>query len=245
MRRPLNPLHNNGNTIVTTPPATTPPRELHLGFASAMHTCSLIAILRGLTPDEAVPIGRALFEAGFRAIEVPLNSPQPLESIRRLRDALPPEVQIGAGTVIRPSQVSEVADAGGSLIVMPHSDPEVIRAAKAAGLACTPGVATPTEAFAALFNGADALKLFPAEQLSVATLRAWRTVLPQEMRLMPVGGVTPANLEPFVKVGAGGFGLGGALYRPGYNASRVSENANLFIACLEDALSDQLETKPV
>ncbi|WP_175104312.1 2-dehydro-3-deoxy-6-phosphogalactonate aldolase [Pararobbsia alpina] len=204
-----------------------------------MHTCPLIAILRGLTPDEAAPIGQALFEAGFRAIEVPLNSPAPLESIRRLRAALPREVLVGAGTVIYPSQVREVADAGGSLIVMPHSDPEVILAAKAAGLACTPGVATATEAFAALFNGADALKLFPAEQLSVATLRAWRTVLPQEMRLMPVGGVTPANLESFVTAGAGGFGLGAALYRPGYNASRVSENANLFVACFEAAVANQ------
>jgi 2-dehydro-3-deoxyphosphogalactonate aldolase len=182
-------------------------------------------------------VGLALLEAGFRAIEVPLNSPDPITSIRRLRDALPPEVQVGAGTVLLPTQVNEVAHAGGTLIVMPHSDPAVIRAAKAARLACTPGVATPTEAFAALSNGADALKLFPADRLSPATLRAWRTVLPSQMRIMPVGGITPGNIKAFVEAGAGGFGLGGSLYRPGYSAARVSENANLFIACLEDAFA--------
>jgi 2-dehydro-3-deoxyphosphogalactonate aldolase len=211
--------------------------ELHPGFAAAMYACPLIAILRGLTPDDAVPVGQALFEAGFRAIEVPLNSPDPLTSIRRLRDALPPEVQIGAGTVLHPSQVSDVADAGGTLIVMPHSDPDVIHAARNAFMACTPGVATPTEAFAAVFNGADALKIFPAEQVAPAVVRAWRTVLPSYMRLMPVGGITPGNLHAFIDAGAGGFGLGGAIYRPGYDADRVTKNANLFIACLEDALS--------
>jgi 2-dehydro-3-deoxyphosphogalactonate aldolase len=209
----------------------------HAGFAAAMHTCPLIAILRGLTPDDAAPTGRALYQAGFRAIEIPLNSPAPLRSIRTLRDTLPPEVLVGAGTVLLPSQVSEVADAGGTLIVMPHSDSAVIRAAKAAGLACTPGVATPTEAFAAIFNGADALKLFPADRLSPPTLRAWRTVIPSQMRIMPVGGVTPGSVKAFIEAGAGGFGLGGSLYQPGFQAELVGENANLFIACLEDALA--------
>lgn len=209
----------------------------HAGFAAAMYTCPLIAILRGLPPDDAASTGTALYQAGFRAIEVPLNSPGPLRSIRTLRDTLPPEVLVGAGTVLSPSQVSEVADAGGTLIVMPHSDPAVIRAAKAAGLACTPGVATPTEAFAAMFNGADALKLFPADSLSPATLRAWRTVIPSQMRIMPVGGVTPGSVRGFMEAGAGGFGLGGSLYRPGYQAEQVNENANLFITCLEDAIA--------
>lgn len=209
----------------------------HTRFAAAMHTCPLIAILRGLTPDDAAPTGRALYQAGFRAIEIPLNSPEPLRSIRTLRDTLPPEVLVGAGTVLLPSQVSKVADAGGTLIVMPHSDPAVIRAAKAAGLACTPGVATPTEAFAAIFNGADALKLFPADRLSPSTLRAWRTVIPSQMRIMPVGGVTPGSVKAFIEAGAGGFGLGGSLYQPGFQAELVGENANLFIACLEDALA--------
>jgi 2-dehydro-3-deoxyphosphogalactonate aldolase len=214
-----------------------PPVALHTGFVAAMHTCPLIAILRGLTPDDAAPIGKALYQAGFRAIEVPLNSPEPLRSIRTLRDTLPSEVLVGAGTVLLPSQVSDVADAGGTLIVMPHSDPAVIRAAKATGLACTPGVATPTEAFAALFNGADALKLFPADSISPSTLRAWRTVIPSQMRIMPVGGVTPGSVGALMKAGAGGFGLGGSLYRPGYQVEQVSENANLFITCLEDALA--------
>ncbi|NPT55336.1 2-dehydro-3-deoxy-6-phosphogalactonate aldolase [Paraburkholderia elongata] len=209
----------------------------HAGFAAAMSTCPLIAILRGLTPEHAEPIGRALYEAGFRAIEVPLNSPDPLQSIRTLRDTLPPDVLVGAGTVLLPSQVTDVADSGGTLIVMPHSDPTVIRAAKAAGLACTPGVATPTEAFAALFNGADALKLFPADRLSPSTLRAWRTVIPTQMRIMPVGGVTPGSLKAYIEAGAGGFGLGSSLYQPGFQAELVSENANLFITCLEDALA--------
>jgi 2-dehydro-3-deoxyphosphogalactonate aldolase len=144
---------------------------------------------------------------------------------------------VGAGTVLLPSQVSDVADAGGTLIVMPHSDPAVIRAAKATGLACTPGAATPTEAFAAFFNGVDALKLFPADSNSPSTLRAWRTVIPSQMRIMPVGGVTPGSVGALMKAGAGGFGLGGSLYRPGYQAELVSENANLFITCLEDALA--------
>src|SRR5260370_18321915 len=188
------------------------PLALHTAFAAAMHTCPLIAILRGLTPDDAASTGRALYQAGFRAIEVPLNSPDPLRSIRTLRDTLPPEVLVGAGTVLLPSQVSEVAAAAGTLILFPHSDPAVIRAAKAAGLACTPGVATPTEAFAAIFNGADALKLFPADRLSPSTVRAWRTVIPSQMRIMPVGGVTPGSVKAFIEAGAGGVGPGGRPY---------------------------------
>src|SRR3990167_10494806 len=137
------------------------PRSFH----QALSECGLIAILRGLRPEEAVAIGSALYDAGFRIIEVPLNSLDPLASIRALRDALPADCLIGAGTVLRPESCTEIADAGGQLVVMPHSDPAVIRAAKAAGLACAPGVATPTEAFAALAAGADVLKMFPAEAL--------------------------------------------------------------------------------
>ncbi|MDE2317948.1 MAG: 2-dehydro-3-deoxy-6-phosphogalactonate aldolase, partial [Xanthomonadaceae bacterium] len=134
----------------------------------------LVAILRGLAPDEAVATGRAIVAAGFRVLEVPLNSPQPLDSIARLAEALGADVLLGAGTVMTPAQVDAVANAGGRLIVMPHADTAVIRAAKAAGLLCVPGVATPTEAFAALAAGADGLKLFPAEQFSPAVLKAWR-----------------------------------------------------------------------
>ncbi|MFZ0871415.1 MAG: 2-dehydro-3-deoxy-6-phosphogalactonate aldolase, partial [Rhodanobacter sp.] len=154
----------------------------------------LVAILRGITPDEVVAIGAAIGDAGFRVLEVPLNSPQPLESIRRLSGALGERYLVGAGTVMTPKQVDEVAAAGGRLIVMPHADVTVIRAAKAAGLYCVPGVATLTEAFAALAAGADALKMFPAEQLGPAVLKAWRAVLPVEMAVLPVGGITPDNM---------------------------------------------------
>ncbi|RKP47823.1 2-dehydro-3-deoxy-6-phosphogalactonate aldolase [Pararobbsia silviterrae] len=201
----------------------------HTGFASAMFACPLIAILRGLTPDEAVPVGTALVNVGFRAIEVPLNSPDPLRSIRLLRDALPADVIVGAGTVLHPGRVKDVADAGGALIVMPHADLEVVRAAKDASLACTPGVATPTEAIAAYFNGADALKLFPADTLSPAVLRAWRAVIPEDIGLMPVGGVTPHNIDAFVNAGASGFGIGGALYTAGTPPTQVSDRAMRFV----------------
>ena len=197
-------------------------------FDDFVQTLPLVAILRGVTPDEVVPIGQVLVQAGFSVVEVPLNSPNPMDSIRRLADALGPDILVGAGTVTSPDLVPRIADAGGRLIVMPHSDPAVVRAAKEAGLWCVPGVATPTEAFAALSNGADALKLFPAEMLGPAVLKAWRSVLPRRARLMPVGGITPATMAPFVAAGAGGFGLGSALYRPGQTAAEVAVRAAEF-----------------
>ena len=188
----------------------------------------LVAILRGLTPDESVAIGRVLVDAGFRMLEVPLNSPQPFESIRRMVDALGDGYLIGAGTVLDPADVKNVADAGGRLIVMPHADVNVIRAAKQAGLYCVPGVATPTEAFAALAAGADALKLFPAEQASPAVLKAWRAVLPKDLAVLPVGGIAPDNMGPWLAAGAGGFGIGSSLYAPGRPASDVATRARAF-----------------
>ena len=211
------------------------PHFRHTGFASAMLACPLIAILRGVTPDEAVPVALALVDAGFRAIEVPLNSPDPLRSIRLMRDAVPADVIVGAGTVLRPEQVAAVADAGGALIVMPHSDQAVVRAAKDAFLACTPGVATPTEAMAAYFNGADALKIFPADTLTPATLKAWRTVIPPDIGLMPVGGVTPHNMGAFLRAGASGFGIGAALYAPGAALTTVAANATSFVRAVHKA----------
>jgi 2-dehydro-3-deoxyphosphogalactonate aldolase len=190
----------------------------------------LVAILRGVTPDDVVRVGDALVDAGFAIIEVPLNSPQPLESIERLRKKLGDEILIGAGTVTSPAQVKEIAAAGGRLIVMPHGDAEVIRAAKAAGLVCIPGIATPTEGFAALANGADALKLFPAELLTPAVLKAMRAVFPTATRFLPVGGITPDAMASYVAAGAAGFGLGGALYRRGDDPSRVAANARDFVA---------------
>jgi 2-dehydro-3-deoxyphosphogalactonate aldolase len=189
----------------------------------------LIAILRGLTPPEAVPVGRALVAAGFRIIEVPLNSPQALDSIAALCTTLEGDCLIGAGTVMTPKQVEEIARAGGRLIVMPHSDPAVVQAAKAANLCCAPGVATPTEGFAALAQGADVLKLFPAEQLGPPVLKAWRAVFPEGTVFIPVGGITPDNLGSFHAVGASGFGLGSALYKPGMSADDVGLRAAAFV----------------
>jgi len=188
----------------------------------------LVAILRGLTPGEAVATGRAIVAAGFRMLEVPLNSPQPTDSIALLANALGQDVLVGAGTVMTPADVAAVAAAGGRLIVMPHADTAVIRAAKAAGLLCVPGVATPTEAFAALAAGADALKLFPAEQSAPAVLKAWRAVLPRAVPVLPVGGIAPDNMAPWVAAGAAGFGIGSALYAPGRSVDDTSQRARAF-----------------
>jgi 2-dehydro-3-deoxyphosphogalactonate aldolase len=189
----------------------------------------LIAILRGVRPDEVAEIGAALFAAGFRIIEVPLNSPDAMDSIRILRGRLSSECLVGAGTVTSPTQVEEIRLAGGDLVVMPHSDPAIIRAAKIARLSVMPGVATPTEAFAALAAGADALKMFPAEILGAAVLKAWRAVLPADTQLVPVGGLTPEKLAGFVSAGASGAGLGAALYAPGVSAAEVGTRAAVFI----------------
>jgi 2-dehydro-3-deoxyphosphogalactonate aldolase len=193
-----------------------------------LHPLPLVAILRGLVPDEAVATGRAIVEAGFRVLEVPLNSPRPTDSIALLAAALGPDVLVGAGTVMTPAQVDAVADAGGRLIVMPHADTAVIRAAKAAGLLCVPGVATPTEAFAALAAGADGLKLFPAEQAAPAVLKAWRAVLPREVPVLPVGGIAPDNMAPWVAAGAAGFGIGSALFAPGRPLDDTARRARAF-----------------
>jgi len=196
----------------------------------ALHNTGLIAILRGVRPVEAEAIGRALYQAGFRIIEVPLNSPEPMNSIALLRHALPRDCIVGAGTVLQPAQVEQVKAAGGELIVMPHSDGAVIRAAKQTGLYCAPGVATVTEAFAALQAGADVLKMFPAEQLGPVVVKAWRAVIPHEVALLPVGGITPAGMAPFRAAGASGFGLGSALYTPGLSADEVGRRAQAFVS---------------
>jgi len=199
-------------------------------FQHALRDCGLIAILRGVRPDEVEAIGSALYEAGFRIIEVPLNSPEPLQSIATLRRTLPADCVIGAGTVLSPEAVLEVREAGGELIVMPHSDARVIAAAKEAGLCCAPGVATVTEAFAALAAGADVLKMFPAEQLGPHVVKAWRAVIPASVALLPVGGILPSSVSVFIDAGASGFGLGSALYKPGLTAAAVGENAKAFVS---------------
>jgi 2-dehydro-3-deoxyphosphogalactonate aldolase len=159
---------------------------------------------------------------------VPLNSPRPFESIAALRATLPPEVLLGAGTVMKVEEIPALKAAGGELVVMPHADTALIRAAKAEGLLCIPGVATPTEAFAARAAGADALKLFPAEALPPLVLKAWRAVLPPALRVLPVGGVTPDSLAAWRAAGAGGAGLGSALYAPGRSAADVGARARAF-----------------
>jgi 2-dehydro-3-deoxyphosphogalactonate aldolase len=205
------------------------PYSPHAGLMAAFEACSLIAILRGVTPADAAGHGQALYEAGFRIVEVPLNSPQPFDSIAAIRKALPADAIVGAGTVLHASFVHDVKSAGGELIVMPHSDADVVTTAKAQGLACAPGVATPNEAFLALKNGADVLKMFPAEQLGCQVVKAWRAVIAAEVPLVPVGGITPDNMGPFLSAGANGFGLGSALYKPGQNAAATASHARAYI----------------
>ena len=195
----------------------------------ALATNGLIAILRGLRPHEAQAIGKVLYDEGFRTLEVPLNSPEPYESIRILRSTLPADCLVGAGTVLTPEQVEQVKAAGGQVIVMPHSDPKVLRAARAAGLYLSPGVATPTEAFAALAEGADVLKMFPAEQMGPAVVKAWLAVLPAGTLLIPVGGITPDNMQVFVDAGVSGFGLGSGLCKPGMSPEQVAVRAKAYV----------------
>lgn len=196
---------------------------------AALKQLPLVAILRGVQPEEVEAIADALYAEGFRVIEVPLNSPHALDSIARLARRMPADAVVGAGTVLSVQAVVDVAAAGGKVIVMPHADVEVIRAAKARGLYCVPGAATPTEAFAAVHAGADAVKLFPAELVTPTIVKAMRAVLPKELRLLPVGGITPDNMTPYVKAGAAGFGLGSALYSPGLTAAEVGQRARAFV----------------
>ena len=198
-------------------------------FDAALRTLPLIAILRGIEPSEAAAVALALHAEGFRVIEVPLNSPDPFDSIARMRSVLPSDALVGAGTVLRADDVRHVRAAGGELIVMPHADRAVISAAKAAGLLCMPGVMTPTEAFAALDAGADALKLFPGELISPSVVKAMRAVLPKATRLFAVGGVTADAMAGYVRAGANGFGLGTSLYTPGTSADQVRERARRMV----------------
>lgn len=198
-------------------------------FEDAVHNLPLVAILRGIRPDEAEPVVAALIEAGFRLIEVPLNSPDPFVGIERLVRRFGGDAVIGAGTVLKVAEVAELERIGARLVVSPNTDPAVIAAAKAAGLVSLPGAATPSEAFAALAAGADAVKMFPAEGLPPDVLKAWKAVLPAGTLLMPVGGIDPARMAPYRAAGAGGFGLGSALYKPGMTAAEVAEKARGFV----------------
>lgn len=190
----------------------------------------LTAILRGIAPDDAVPVCAALVQAGFTSIEVPLNSPNPLDSIRLMADAFGAQVEIGAGTVLTAEQVDQVQAAGGRLVVSPNCEPEVIARSKALGLRSLPGVLTPSECFTALKAGADGLKFFPAGLLGVDGLKAIRAVLPPETPTYMVGGVGPENFAAWIAAGATGFGIGSALYKPGDGAALVGDRAQAMIA---------------
>ncbi|MGZ8310715.1 MAG: 2-dehydro-3-deoxy-6-phosphogalactonate aldolase [Allosphingosinicella sp.] len=201
-------------------------------FRRYFEACPLVAIIRGGRPEEVEAIGAALVEAGIRIIEVPLNSPDPLSSIARLAERFGDQALIGAGTVLTTDDVARVKAAGGRLIVSPGFDGEVVRATVQAGLVSSPGYFTPSEAFAALAAGAHALKLFPAEAAPPAVVKAQRAVLPASVPLIVVGSVTPEKIASYRAAGADGFGLGGALYKPGQAATEVSAQARAFVAAL-------------
>jgi 2-dehydro-3-deoxyphosphogalactonate aldolase len=194
----------------------------------------LIAILRGVTPDEADSVAAVLVEAGFGAIEVPLNSPDPLTSVEIIARLFGDQVLVGAGTVLETHEVDEVARAGAKLVVAPNADRAVIERAVKLGLLAVPGVATPTEAFAALKAGASGLKLFPGEAIPPEAVKAWRSVLPKETQLYPVGGVTPERIGPYRRAGASGFGVGSALYKPGASVEDVARAAQAFVKAWGD-----------
>lgn len=203
-----------------------------MSFAATLAAHPVIAILRGITPEEALPIGDALLSAGVRILEVPLNSPRPFESIAILARRCGANALVGAGTVTSPEDVARVAEAGGRLAVSPHFAVEVVAAAKAAGLVPIPGAFTPSEIFAALRAGAEAVKLFPAEVMGPEGLRALRAVVPAEVALIPVGGVSAATIAEWRRAGASGYGVGSALYRPGRMAADVAALAREMVAAV-------------
>jgi 2-dehydro-3-deoxyphosphogalactonate aldolase len=213
---------NDGIPMTNPSPKTYSPAATTLRQHLAQ--CKLVAILRGLTSAEAHPVGEVLWQAGFRIIEVPLNSPSPLESIQILRQSLP-HALVGAGTVMTVTDVQAVYDAGGQLIVSPNCNVDVIRAAVDLGMVCLPGVVTPTEAFAALDAGAQGLKFFPADLVPPSAVKAMRAVLPPDCLLIPVGGITPSNMPAYLQAGANGFGMGSNLYTAGKSLAAIRLSA--------------------
>ena len=201
-----------------------------LDLRAALKECPIAAILRGVKPDEIDAVGDALVEAGITIIEVPLNSPQPFESIKRLAARHGTRALIGAGTVLEVADVARLEEAGGRLMVAPNFDGDVVRAAKTAGLATLPGVMTPSEGFAALKAGADGLKLFPAEIIPPAVFKAWRAVFPADTLMLAVGGVGVDNIKTYAEAGASGFGIGSALYKPGRPAAETGKLARALVA---------------
>lgn len=203
------------------------PKEL---LHSYLDQCPLIAIVRGVTPDEAEAIGQAIYDGGIRIIEVPLNSPDPLTSIERLARKFGDSMLVGAGTVVEPQQVDAVRKAGGRLVVAPNTNPEVISACAATGIVSCPGYFTPSEAFSGRAAGATALKLFPAEAATPAFLKALLAVVPNDLPQIIVGGIGPDNMRPWLDAGATGFGLGSGLYKPGQSPADTLEKARAYVA---------------
>ena len=201
----------------------------HAKYSAAMARLPLVAILRGLQPAEALAVGQALVDAHWHLIEVPLNSPEPLQSIAALRQAFP-QALVGAGTVLTPEDVRQVQAAGGELIVSPNFNPAVVAEAVRLGMVCLPGVMTASEAFSALAAGASGLKIFPAEMITPMVLKALRAVLPADALVLPVGGISPLNMQAFRSAGANGFGIGSSLFKPGITAAQVAESAAGFEA---------------
>jgi 2-dehydro-3-deoxyphosphogalactonate aldolase len=202
-------------------------------FRHYLDACPLVAIIRGVRPDEAEAIGEAIHEAGIRIIEVPLNSPDPLQSIERLAKRFGEEMLVGAGTVLEPADVGRVWDAGGRIIVSPETNIEVIAATAAIDLVSSPGYFTPSEAFAAIRAGATTLKLFPAEAASPAMLKAQLAVIPNEVPVLVVGGIKPDSMRPWLEAGASGFGLGGGLYQAGQSAAETLAKSRAYVAGLK------------
>lgn len=201
-----------------------------LSFEACLAVCPLIAILRGVKPDEVLDIARALVREGFGIIEVPLNSPAPFDSIARLVDVLGDAAMIGAGTVTTTDEVERLAAIGARLVLSPHFDAAVVGASRRAGMACVPGVMTPTEAFGALATGASALKFFPMELIDAKGVKALRAVLPKAARVIGVGGIDEANMRELFAAGCNGFGLGSSLYKPGMSADAVGARARVLLS---------------
>ena len=201
----------------------------------ALNACGIVAILRGVSPDEAIPVGQALYDAGVRVVEVPLNSPAPFLSIAKLAKEFAGRMVVGAGTVLTVQDVNMLKSAGGEICVSPDCNEVVIARAVELGMVPLPGVFTPTEAFAAIRAGASSLKLFPAEAASPAVIKAWKAVLPKTVKIYAVGGVTPENMGDWISAGASGFGIGSSIYKPGMSVDAVREAAGKLVSAWNKA----------
>jgi 2-dehydro-3-deoxyphosphogalactonate aldolase len=208
-----------------------------MSTATKTASTALIAILRGLTNAQAARFGQCVYDAGFRSLEVPLNSPDPLPTIRTLRASLPADCIVGAGTVITVDQVRRCHEAGAQIIVSPNTDTAVIAETLRLGMGSFPGAATPSEAFTAIHAGAGSVKIFPAEQVGTAGLKAWTTVIPKEIGLIPVGGVDASNLKGWLNAGATGFGIGSAVFKPGISVDELHRRAVCIVEAMEIALA--------